>query len=114
MTEPIQIDQLIILVISSSQLSDLAQALVKQKFYFTQVNSRGGLLSDDQVSLLIGIPTAQHDALLDLVCDCCHTRRTYIPAQTESPMLQGQPVMIEALVGGAMVYTLEVDHFERF
>ena len=107
------IDQLVVVVVSSDQVGSLAQLLIKEGFYFTRVNSHWGILPVDMVSLLIGINASRHQELTDLISKCCQTRLKYIPTQIDIPMFQGQPMMIEAEVGGAVIYTFDVERFEQ-
>jgi uncharacterized protein YaaQ len=113
MSATVSIDQLVIAVVSSQDVGDLAQQLIRDGFYFTRVTSHGGLLSDEIVSLLVGINNSRHAALLDLIRRCCHTRVKYVPA-IDNSAFQGQPLMIEAEVGGAIIYTCEVEQFVQY
>ncbi len=113
MSESVAIDQLVIAVVSSQDVGELAQQLIRNGFYFTRVTSYGGLLTDEIVSLLVGINNSRHAALLDLIGRCCHTRVKYVPA-IDNSAFQGQPLMIEAEVGGAIIYTCEVEQFVQY
>jgi len=113
MNATVSIDRLVIAVVSSQDVGDLAQQLIHNGFYFTRVTSHGGLLSDEIVSLLVGINNSRHQALLDLIGRCCHTRVKYVPA-IDNSAFQGQPLMIEAEVGGAIIYTCEVEQFVQY
>lgn len=114
MIPPSVIELLFIVSVASEQAGELSQRLVRNGFYFTRVDSTGGLLEKASVSLLVGINGSRRDALMDLIRACCSTRRTYILARNEPPLMQGQPLMIEAEVGGAIVSVVEVEHFEQF
>jgi uncharacterized protein YaaQ len=113
MNEKESIDRLVIAVVSSEDVGNLAQELIRNSFYFTRVTSQGSLLSGELVSLLVGINSSRHAGLLDLISRCCHTRVKYIPA-IDNSAFQGQPVMIEAEVGGALIYTCEVEKFVQY
>jgi uncharacterized protein YaaQ len=106
-----EIDQLVIVVVSGGQASDLTQLLRTEGFYFTQLDSWGSLLEEPTWCLLIGLSGAVLPKLLSLIRNCCHVHRQFIPARLDASMLQVQPVMIEAEVGGAVVYTLTVEQF---
>lgn len=108
------IDQLFFVIVSSDQTGELTDKLVKNRFYFTRIDSSGGFLEQATVSLLVGIHHDRNEQLLQLIRTCCHTRRMYIPARVEPPMIQSQPVMIEAEVGGATVFTFDVELFVQF
>ena len=105
------INQLVIVVVSGAQAGGLTQKLRAAGFYFTQLDSWGGLLEESTLCLLIGLNADRRPALLELICQCCQVHRQFIPARLDASMLQVQPVMIEAEVGGAAVYTVGVERF---
>jgi uncharacterized protein YaaQ len=113
MTTSDTIDQLFFVIVSSDQTGELTDKLVKNRFYFTRIDSSGGFLEQATVSLLVGINHERSEHLLQLIRTCCHTRRMYIPARVEPPMIQSQPVMIEAEVGGATIFTFDVELFAQ-
>ncbi len=108
------INELFIIVVSQEQIGDLTRQLIQGGFYFTLVDSTGGFLQNSTAALLIGINSSRREPLLKIIRDCCHIRRTFIPARVENPLLQGQPLMIEAEIGGASIYIVDVERFEQF
>jgi len=107
------INQLVIATVSGAQAGALTDRLTHDGFHVTQVDSSGGILYEATVSLLIGLNQAHLPRLLAHVRECCRTRRRFIPAHVEAPLLEIQPVLIEAEVGGATVYVLDVERFEQ-
>jgi uncharacterized protein YaaQ len=78
------------------------------------VNSSGGLLYDSTVSLLIGVSQAWLSRLLEHVRTYCGTQQRFVLAYGEAPILEAQPLMLEAEVGGATIYVLDVEYFEQW
>lgn len=114
MTEPTTVvNQLVIATVSGTQFDALTERLTRDGFYVTRVDSSGGILYEATLSLLIGLDRARLPRLLELIRECCHTRRRFVPAHVEAPLLEVQPVMIEAEVGGATIYVLDVERFEQ-
>jgi uncharacterized protein YaaQ len=107
------INQLVIATVSGAQAGALTDRLTHDGFQVTQVDSSGGILYEATVSLLIGLNQARLPRLLAHVRECCRTRRRFIPAHVEAPLLEIQPVLIEAEIGGATVYVLDVERFEQ-
>jgi uncharacterized protein YaaQ len=107
------VNQLVIATVSGSQSGTLTDRLTRDGFYVTQVDSRGGILHEAMVSLLIGLDRSRLPHLLEHVRECCRTHRRFIPAHVETPLLEIQPMMIEAEVGGATIYVLDVERFEQ-
>ncbi|MEE8392388.1 MAG: cyclic-di-AMP receptor [Anaerolineae bacterium] len=107
------VNQLVLVTVAGSQAGALTDRLVRDEFYVTQVDSSGGILREATNSLLIGLDHARLPRLLEHIRECCPTRRQFIPAHVEAPLLEVQPMMIEAEVGGATVYVLDVERFEQ-
>ena len=107
------VNQLIIATIAGAQAGVLTDRLIRDEFYVTQVDTSGGILREATNSLLIGLDRARLPRLLEHIRECCPTYRRFIPAHVEAPLLQVQPMMIEAEVGGATVYVLDVERFEQ-
>jgi uncharacterized protein YaaQ len=107
------INQLVIATVSGAQAGALTDRLTRDGFTVTRVDSSGGILHEATVSLLIGLEQARLSHLLEHVRECCRTRRRFIPAHVEAPLLEIQPMLIEAEVGGATVYVLDVERFEQ-
>jgi uncharacterized protein YaaQ len=114
MTSTSDINQLVFIVVSGHQSDLLKEQLTRNKFYFTEIDSSGGVLQDPTACLLVGFNHARMPALLKLVRQYCRPYRQYIPTQVSaSPGLPNLP-MIEAQVGGALVYAVNVERFEQF
>ena len=112
MTSLQRVNQLVVVTVTGEQVGDLTQRLIRDGFPVTQVD-RGGFLQEAPVSLLIGLDRADLLRLLAHVRACCRTRRRFIPAQAETPWLEGVGMMIEAEVGGATICVVDVERFEQ-
>ncbi len=113
MTPRNAINQLVIATVAGTQAGTLTDRLTHDGFYVTQVDSSGGILHEATVSLLIGLDRTHLPRLLEYIRECCRTRRRFIPTHIEASWLEIQPMMIEAEVGGAAVYVLNVERFEQ-
>jgi uncharacterized protein YaaQ len=107
------VNQLVLATVAGAQANALTDRLTLDGFFATQIDSAGGILYEATVSLLIGLDRARLPRLLSHLRECCRTHRRFIPAHVEAPLLEIQPVMIEAEVGGATVYALNVERFEQ-
>jgi uncharacterized protein YaaQ len=105
-------NQLVVVTVSGEQLSDLTQRLTQDGFDFTQMG-RGGFFQENPVSLLIGLDRTDLPRLLTHLRECCPTQRRFIPVQAETAWVEGLGMMIEAEVGGATIYALDVERFEQ-
>ncbi len=111
MTLTREINQLIILIVSGRQAGDLMQQLIQNHFYFTKIDSSGGVFQEPTVCILIGLNNTRMASLMMSLNACCKTYHEYIPAQMNLNPGYTPISMIEAQVGGALVYTLNIERF---
>ncbi len=107
------IDRLAIITVAGSQTEALTHRLAGDGFYFTRVDSSGGLLHESTAALLIGLHQSRLPQLQQHLHACCKRRRQLVAAQVEILPLQMQPPMIEVEIGGAILYLLPVERFEQ-
>ena len=108
-----KVDQLALVVASGRQAEELTQQLVRNSFYFTQIDSSGGILQEQTICLLIGFNQSRLPVLVGLAEQYCQPYHEYIPAQIN--LAEGAPPfpLIEAQAGGALIYVLDVERFEQ-
>ncbi len=111
MTTTNEINQLIILIVSGRQAGDFMQLMIQNKFYFTKIDSSGGVFQEPTVCFLIGLNATRLASLMTLLNACCKTYHEYIPAQMNLNPGYTPISMIEAQVGGALVYALNIERF---
>ena len=105
--------KLIIAIVNHDDAGAVTQNLSKYGFSSTRLSTTGGFLLAGNVTLLIGVEEDQVQAAIDLIRERSHSRKQMVPALTE--MSYGfMPVMpVEVTVGGATVFVLDVERFER-
>lgn len=108
-----KVDQLALVVASGHQADELTQQLVGNKFYFTRIDSSGGILQEQTICLLIGFHRSRLPVLVGLAEEYCRPYQEYIPTQIN--LAEGAPPfpLIEAQAGGALIYVLDVERFEQ-
>jgi len=111
MPTPTEIDQLFIIIVSGSQAGALMKQLTASGFYFTIIDSSGGVIQEPMLCLLVGLNSSKEAPLLELVRQHCGPYKQFIPTQMNVPPGYIQPTMIEAQLGGALVYSMCVERF---
>ena len=113
MHSQVPIDQMAIIVASGFQPAQLQDALIEEGFSYTEMNSSGGLLTEQFVNLLVGLNRDRLSILLDIVRENCKPVQQYLPIKIGIP--EGTPniPMMKVEVGGAKVYVLDVERFEQ-
>ncbi len=110
-----QPEQKLLVVIASSEDADsLIQKLVQRGYPATKVSSTGGFLRRGNVTILSGVDADDVEGVLAIIRSECTARTELVPAQA-LPFLESlQPTEpVEVRVGGAIVFVLPVERFEK-
>lgn len=107
--------KLILAVVQGSDAERLLAALVAEGFRATQINSSGGFLREQNVTLLMGVEDGQVTRVADVVQRNCHARTRFVNPLMPiiDPGELGAPSPIEVPVGGATLFVLPIERFER-
>ena len=105
--------KLIIAIVNHDDAGAVTQNLAKNGFSSTRLSTTGGFLLAGNVTLLIGVEEEKVQEAVDIIRKHSHSRRQLMPAITE--MSHGfMPVMpVEVTVGGATLFVVDVERFER-
>ena len=105
--------KLIIAIVNRDDANAVTRNLTKNGFSSTQLSTTGGFLLAGNITLLIGVKDDQVQRAIDTIREHSHSRKQMVPAITE--MSYGfMPVMpVEVTVGGATIFVVDVERFER-
>ncbi|HEX7071488.1 MAG TPA: cyclic-di-AMP receptor [Rhodothermales bacterium] len=107
--------KLIIAVIQGKDAENLVAALRAHGYRSTQINSAGGFLRENNVTLLIGVDDVYVPDVMRLIEQNCYTRTQYVnpllPIMEPGEFYVPNPVEVQ--VGGATVFVLNVARCER-
>lgn len=106
--------KLVIAIVNHDDTAAVTQTLTKHGFASTKLSSAGGFLLAGNSTLLIGVPEEKVQTVIDLIRAQSHSRKQLIPTTAEMGAIGYLPsVPVEVNVGGATVFVLDVDRFER-
>ncbi|MFI5281533.1 MAG: cyclic-di-AMP receptor [Candidatus Dormibacterales bacterium] len=107
--------KLIIAVVQHEDAEPTVAALGEAGVGSTRMSSSGGFLKQGNVTLMIGVSDTQVQDALRIIRENCHERSRYVtsaPAVAEpGEAFSAYPVEVE--VGGATVFVVPVDTFEK-
>jgi uncharacterized protein YaaQ len=107
--------KLVIAVVQGNDAEPLLAALTQRGFRATQINSAGGFLRERNVTLLIGVQDAHVPDVQEIVRNNCHSRTRFV--NPLMPIVEpGEfyiPNPVEVLVGGATMFVVAVERYER-
>lgn len=107
--------KMIIAIVQDEDAENLTDALVADGFRTTKVGSTGSFLRMGNSSILCGVEDHQVPQVISIIRRVCRRRKQmavpYSPAL--EPGLLYMPENFEVEVGGAVIFQLNVERFER-
>lgn len=108
--------KLIIAIVQNEDAFLLADALMEAEFYVTKLSTTGGFLKMNNVTMLIGTDEDKVDEVVDIIKKICQNREQIITAPVPGGYSENSftsyPFKIN--IGGATVFVVDVDRFEKF
>ena len=107
--------KLVTAIVHNEDAAALVDALLEKEYRATRVNSSGGFLKQGNATILVGVEDNQVDAVLELISANCHSRKQFVnpmpPIMEPGEFFMPYPLEVE--VGGATVFVVPVDRYER-
>lgn len=108
--------KLVIAIVHNDDADGLADTLREQSYPSTLTSTTGGFLREGNATFLVGVEEERIEALMTLIRESCKVRTQLVnpmpPVVEPGELYLSQPVEVQ--VGGATVFVLNVDRFEKF
>jgi uncharacterized protein YaaQ len=107
--------KLVVAIVHPEDAGALVDALLEREFRTTRLHSSGGFLKQSNATVMTGCEDDQVETVMELVRATC-TSRTELVNPMPPVMEPGEffmPYPLEVEVGGATVFVLPVERFER-
>lgn len=107
--------KLILAVIQDEDANKLVSTLMEEGYSATKLASTGGFLRAGNTTLMIGVPADKTEDAIAVIRRVCKTRRQMTAPPSTVTGMAGVyvPYPVEVTVGGATVFVLNVDSFEK-
>ncbi len=107
--------KLVVIIASDADADRLMKSLVERGYPATKISSTGGFLRSGSATILSGVEAVEVDEVVGMVREECHARAEYVPVQTLPFFGEGTTLVepVEVRVGGAIVFVLPVERFEK-
>ena len=107
--------KLVFAIVHSDDAASLVDALTDKEYRVTRLHSTGGFLKQSNASVVVGVEEAQLEDVLATIRETCHARTQYINPMP--PIMEPgefyMPYPVEVSFGGATVFVLDVERYER-
>lgn len=106
--------KLIIAIVNNDDSSAVQTALTEGGYFVTKLATSGGFLKKGNTTFFIGTDDEKVDGAIAIIKENAKKRVEKQP--TVPPTEMGEfftPIMVDVLVGGATVFILPIDRFEK-
>jgi uncharacterized protein YaaQ len=107
--------KLVVAIVQGEDAAQTVEALSGAGLSVTRLASSGGFLQQGNATLLVGVEEERVEQVLALVRANCRERNRYLTPMP--PMVEpGEMIMpfpVEVQVGGATIFVLDVEQFEK-
>ncbi|MEE1042365.1 MAG: cyclic-di-AMP receptor [Clostridia bacterium] len=104
--------KLIIAIVGDEDSTRLTDKLSKNSIPVTKLASTGGFLRAGNVTLMIGTEDDKVEEIIEIIKSVCKSRKEIV-APTSVSMTAAITWPIEITVGGATLFVLDIDRFEK-
>ncbi len=105
--------KLIIAIVNKDDASSVSDSLRDHGYYSTKLATTGGFLKAGNTTFLIGVEEEKLEGALECIKNNSQQRKELMPDLSTSA-IDLLPPAVEITVGGATVFVLDVDRFEKF
>ena len=102
------------MITAGDEADNVINKLVERGYPATKVSSTGGFLRRGSATIFSGVDADDVDAVMGIIREECKARTDFVPAQGlpfPDSIMPAEPVKVR--VGGAIVFVLPVERFEK-
>jgi len=107
--------KLIMAIVSSDDAQNVIKSLTQEGFLITKLATTGGFLMSGNVTIMTGVDDNRVDDAINIIRETSKSRSQSVPTISESSSIGGflNAPLVEVTVGGATIFVLPVDRFEK-
>lgn len=106
------IDLLTSAIVQIQDVENVIDAMNHEGIMVTRLSSSGGFLGRRNVTLLIGIKKEKLECVIEILKKTCRRRVEYVSTPLEGSPFH-LPLSTPVTIGGATIFTLQVEHYEE-
>lgn len=105
--------KLIFAIVSNDDSAQVSSTLTRNGFSVTKLATTGGFLMAGNTTFLLGVDEDKVDTAIELIKKHSKRRNQMVPSNTSFDTGMYSTFPVEVSVGGATIFVLSVDRFEK-
>ncbi len=105
--------KLVMAIMGKNDASVVMDALTEENFQVTKMASTGGFLKSGNTTLIIGVENNKTNKVIDIISKYSSKRKQLVSDAHSSYSSPFSQMPFEITTGGAIIFVLDVDRFEK-
>lgn len=105
--------KLILAIVNHDDSHHVTKNLTQDGFQVTRLATTGGFLMSGNTTIIVGVEDDKVESALSIIREYSHSRKQMIPATSELGLGFYPTMPIEVTVGGATIFVVDVEKFEK-
>ncbi len=105
--------KLVVAIVNKEDSKTVNSALVNEGFAVTRLATTGGFLMAGNVTMLIGTEEEKVEGCIEIISKYSRKRTEVVPSSASYGVAITTAYPLEVTVGGATVFVMDVDRFEK-
>lgn len=105
--------KMVIAVVNNDDSSAVSSALTGEGFQVTKLSTTGGLLRAGNTTFLTGVDDEKVDNVIEIISVNSSKRKQVVPTSLNVDMGIFSLFPVEVTVGGATIFVLNIDRYEK-
>ena len=106
--------KLVIAIVSTDDANAVSRGLTKAGFSSTKLSTTGGFLMSGNATILVGVEEEKVQAVIDVIHEHSVSRKQLVTNHSpEMDLNYFAATPVEVTVGGATIFVVDVERFER-
>ena len=106
--------KMILGILNTDDAPVVIQHLNKAGYFVTRLTTSGGFLRAGNATILVGVEDEKVQPVIDIIHQYSRSRKQLMPTTSEAGIGFFPTMPVEVQVGGATIFVLDVNHFEKF
>ena len=105
--------KMILGILNTDDAPVVIQHLNKAGYFVTRLTTSGGFLRAGNATILVGVEDEKVQSVIDIIRQYSHSRKQLMPTTSEAGINFYPSMPVEVTVGGATIFVLDVERFEK-
>ena len=105
--------KMITAIVNKEDANAVCNALTKGGFSVTKLSTTGGFLKAGNTTFIVGVPDEKVDKVIEIISQQSSRRTQLVPNTTSMDVGMYTSFPVSVTVGGATIFVLDVDRFEK-